>query len=349
MTAPAVASALRRGAARLRAAGAPSPDVDVRLLLRFAAGWTEADLVARLGDPLPGAAEQRFGRLVAARAERIPLQHLTGSVEFWGIHLEVGPEALIPRPDTEILVEVTLRALRGKPDIVRFADVGCGTGCVALALARSLPRSHVFAVDISAAALRLTARNVRRVGLSERVTLVRGDLLSGFASETLDFVVANLPYIPDTEFEGLEPEVRDHEPRLALAGGPDGLAPLRRLAPMAARTLAPGGRLAVEIGFGQQDSARKILAEAGLVGIAAAPDPAGIPRVLQAERQSRADRAAPMERRPMERRRPRRPKQHLRSLGQPLPTAPPCRPTVGREAHGPCPPPAGAGEDTGAP
>ena len=124
---------------------------------------------------------------------------------------------------------------------------------------------------------------IRTAGVAEQVTLVLGDLLRGFAPGTLDAVAANLPYVPDGDIEGLEPEVRDHEPRLALAGGPDGLAPLRRLAPMARRVLAPGGELAVEIGAGQQVGARKILDGAGFVGIDAVPDLSGIPRVLAAK------------------------------------------------------------------
>ena len=224
-----------------------------------------------------------FDALIAERAARRPLQHLVGEIEFFGLTLKVGPEALIPRPDTETLVEAALlRFERSGPAPYRIADVGCGTGAIALALASRLPAARVFAVENAPGALELAAANIRRCNLGSRVRLVRGDLLADFGSGTLDGVVANLPYIPDAEIAGLEPEVREHEPREALAGGPDGLDPLRRLAPMAARAVRPGGRVLVEIGAGQQDAATGILTDAGLGHVESLPDLKGIPRVLAA-------------------------------------------------------------------
>ena len=206
-----------------------------------------------------------------------------GEVEFFGLTLTVGPEALIPRPDTETLVEAALARFAGNgPAPFRIADVGCGTGAIALALASRLRAVRVVAVERARGALALAAGNVRRSNLESRVRLVAGDLLTPLASRSLDGVVANLPYIPDREIARLEPEVRDHEPREALAGGPDGLEPLRRLAPMAARVVRPGGQLLVEIGAGQQGAATWIVAGAGFGLVESVPDLQGIPRVLVA-------------------------------------------------------------------
>lgn len=204
-----------------------------------------------------------------------------GEVEFFGLTLTVGPEALIPRPDTEILVEAALArfsASRATP--LRIADVGCGSGAIAVALASHLPAAHVFAIDNAPGALELAAANVRRCNLGSRVRLVGGDLLADFGPGTLGGAVANLPYIPDADIAALEPEVRDHEPRTALAGGPDGLEPLRRLGSMAATVLRPGGALLIELGAGQAEAAGRILRGVGFSGLETRADLAGIPRVL---------------------------------------------------------------------
>lgn len=251
--------------------------------MRAAARWSAAELIARASDGLTPPVRDAFATLIAGRAARRPLQHLVGEVEFFGLTLTVGPGALIPRPDTETLVEAALARLPGtSPVPLRIADVGCGSGAIALALASRLPTASVFAVDNAPRALELAAANVRRWNLESRVRLVCGDLLVDFDPNTLDGVVANLPYIPDGEIDGLEPEVRDHEPRDALAGGPDGLDPLRRLAPMAARAVRPGGQVLVEIGAGQESAATGVLADAGFGPVESIRDLQGVPRVLAA-------------------------------------------------------------------
>ncbi len=307
--------AIAEATRRLAAAGVPSPGFDARRLLRHALGWTSAELAAFAGASLPDAARRdfarvrsRFERLVEDRAARRPLQHLVGRVSFFGLDLAVSPGALIPRPDTETLVEAALvwatareahagapnssaaiflshsdRCLASRgPSPLRIADVGCGSGAIALALASRIPTAQVLALDISTTALDLTARNAVATGLASRVDPVRADLLQPLADQSLDLVTANLPYVPSGEIPTLEPEVRDHEPRLALDGGPDGLDPLRRLAPMAARTLRPGGRLIIEIGAGQEPAARAIVCDHGFASIEIHQDLAGIPRVLSA-------------------------------------------------------------------
>lgn len=276
-------AALREAERRLREAGVPSPGPDARLLLRAAAGWAAAELVAEGRSRLAPEALAAFERLVAGRAARRPLQHLTGAVEFHGLPLAVGPEALIPRPETELLVEAALDFARAaEPPPLRLADVGCGAGPIALALAARLPQALVTGFDREPAALRLAARNRRANRLDDRVALVRADLLTAARPGAFRVVAANLPYVPSAEIGALEPEVRDHEPRSALDGGPDGLDPLRRLLPGARRALEPGGRLFLEIGAGQREAAARLLDAAGFRPVAATPDLAGIPRVLTA-------------------------------------------------------------------
>ena len=278
-----VGAALREAERRLREAGVPSPAFDARLLLRAAAGWTAAELLAEGRSRLAPGARAAFGRLVAGRAARRPLQHLTGTVEFHGLPLAVGPEALVPRPETEILVEAALEFARETGPPRRIADVGCGAGPIALALAAGLPQSFATGFDNDPAALRLAARNRRANGLDDRVALARADLLTAARPGAFRVIAANLPYVPTAEIGTLEPEVRDHEPRHALDGGPDGLDPLRRLLPGARRALEPGGRLFLEIGAGQREAAARLLSAAGFRPVAAIPDLAGIPRVLAAE------------------------------------------------------------------
>lgn len=275
-------AALREAERRLREAGVPSPAADARLLLRAAAGWAAAELVAEGRSRLPPGALAAFERLVTERAARRPLQHLTGAVEFCGLPLAVGPEALVPRPETELLVEAALDFARAGAPALRLADVGCGAGPIALALAARLPQALVAGFDTEPAALRLAARNRRANGLDGRVALVRADLLTAARPGAFRVIAANLPYIPSAEIGALEPEVRDHEPRRALDGGRDGLDPLRRLLPEARRTLEPGGRLFLEIGAGQREAATRLLDAAGFRPVAALPDLAGIPRVLAA-------------------------------------------------------------------
>ena len=203
-------------------------------------------------------------------------------MEFFGLDLAVGPGALIPRPDTETLVEAALARFPATGSALRIADVGCGSGAIALALASRLSSTSIVALDNSRAALAVAARNIRQCELGHRVRPVAGDLLNSLGTATLDGVVANLPYIPDAEIEALEPEVRDHEPRSALAGGPDGLDPLRRLIPMAMRVVRPGGAVLVEIGAGQERRATEIFEGAGLGPVESIADLSGVPRVLAA-------------------------------------------------------------------
>lgn len=240
MSARAAAASAR---ARLEAAGVPDAAIEAETLTRHASGLDRAAFFA--GAPIDGAAAARLEALLARRLRREPTPYLTGVREFHGVELAVGRGALIPRPETELLVELGLAELRERPDAT-VLDVGAGCGAVALALALVEPRARVLATDVSADALRLAARNVARHGVA--VALARGHLADAVARA--DVVLANLPYVPARAIDALQPEIRRWEPRLALDGGADGLDLVRALLDDCGARLRP--RLAaLEVGPGQ--------------------------------------------------------------------------------------------------
>jgi release factor glutamine methyltransferase len=273
-----VAEALREGSSRLRAAGVADSRLDAELLLRHVLGWDAARLIASALDTLPEAAAAAYMALVEQRANRRPLQHLTGVQSFWRHDFLVTPDVLIPRPETELLVECALEVLRGvtAPTVV---DVGTGSGCIAISLALERPDAAVWALDISPPALAVAAENARRLGA--RVRLVESDLLErGPGAGTADAVVSNPPYVDPAEIPGLMPEVRDHEPRAALHAPEGRQALYARLARQAARVLKPSGVLAVEIGRGMEPDVRQAFTAEGLEVGSVRADLQGIPRVV---------------------------------------------------------------------
>ncbi|WP_173297981.1 peptide chain release factor N(5)-glutamine methyltransferase [Thermanaeromonas sp. C210] len=281
--------ALEKATSRLRRAGVEEPRLEAEVLLAAVSGLTRPQLLARREYLLAGETVEEYLRLVARRSEGYPLQYLTGCREFMGLPFKVTPDVLIPRGDTEVLVEAVLnRADRDRPWVV--ADVGTGSGAIAVSLAYYLPRAFIYALDISKGALRVAAENARRLGVAERIRWEEGDLLEPLlkqrevAGAGVDAVVANLPYIPAGEWEKLPREVR-HEPRLALDGGPDGLDLYRRLLPQAAALLKPGGLLAVEIGPGQGPAMAQLAAALGAYTAGEIiKDYAGRPRCFLARR-----------------------------------------------------------------
>jgi release factor glutamine methyltransferase len=243
--------------------------------------------------------------LIARRVAGEPTQYLTGTQEFWGLEFEVTPAVLIPRPETEHVVEVALERLgaagikidlkTGAPSPpLRIADVGTGSGCLAVALAHELPHAEVFATDISAAALDVARRNAARHGVADRIRFVEADLLDGLSLSPLvtshspllfDLIVSNPPYVARSEEAALPREVREHEPEAALFGGPTGVEIYARLVEQAGSLVRPRGNLILELGYGAADSVRAILAaQPGWANICVTNDLAGIPRVLAAER-----------------------------------------------------------------
>lgn len=225
--------------------------------------------------------------LVRRRGAREPLQYLLGTVNFCGLELQVTPAVLIPRPETELLAERawTFLAGRGGDESPPAAlDFGTGSGCLAIALAVHCPAAQIMATDISAAALAVARANAARHGVETRIRFLPGE---GFAAlppdARFDLIVANPPYIPSAEIARLQPEVRDHEPRVALDGGPDGLAVLRQLAAEGRAWLKPGGRLMLELGDGQSERAAEVFAAAGWAGVTVENDWTNRPRMLVAE------------------------------------------------------------------
>jgi release factor glutamine methyltransferase len=278
-----VAAAVQDATAILASAGVAEARLDAELLLRHVTGWAAAALVVRGGDELGETDRQRFQDLVAARASRRPLQHLTGVAHFWRHELRVTPDVLIPRPETEHLVEAALSWLKAIERPV-IADVGTGSGCVALSLAAERPDAVVHAIDLSAAALAVARDNAARLGLEGRVRFWEGDLLEPLAGQSLDLVVSNPPYVGADEVEALAPEVRDHDPRMALVPPGDRYSIYRRLAARAREAVRPGGALMTEIGQGMEDEVARIFLASGFVVERVVPDLQSIPRVIVAMR-----------------------------------------------------------------
>lgn len=233
-------------ATRILAAASPSARLDAEVLLAHTLGWSRARLLAEGAAPLAPEHGRRFAALVARRAALEPVAYLVGAREFYGLPLEVTPDVLVPRPETELLVEAALERARGRAGL-RIADIGTGSGAIAVALAAHLPAARIDAVDLSPAALAVAARNAARHGVAARVRLLQGDLLAPL-EQPVDLLVSNPPY---TLLAEIDEGVRRHEPHLALDGGPDGLALYRRLLAQAPPLLRPGGALLLEIGAAQ--------------------------------------------------------------------------------------------------
>jgi release factor glutamine methyltransferase len=265
--------------ARLEAAGLAGPVIDARLLVEAAADATRADIV---GDPyraLTPAQEQTLDGYLARRERREPVSHILGRKGFWKIMLSVTPDVLTPRPDTETVVEYVLRDF---PEHVPWSvlDLGVGSGAILLSILAERPAARGLGVDVSEEALAVARDNTAALGLAGRCALLRGDWTEGLGNETFDLVVSNPPYIASHVLETLEPEVRDHEPRLALEGGADGLDHYRRLAPEILRVLKPGGRFAVEIGYDQKAAVEALFRGAGALGVRTIRDLADRDRVV---------------------------------------------------------------------
>ncbi len=253
----------------LGAAGVEDPRLDAEVLLAEATGWERAELAANPDREIPPPAARGFGEMVRRRLRREPVAYIVGRRGFHGIELAVDPRVLIPRPETELLVEL---ALAERPR--RLLDVGTGSGAIALAVANELPECEVVATDTSPAALEVARANAERLGLADRVGLHPGTVPEGLAD--FDLALANLPYVSEAEWPGLEPEVTEWEPRGALLAGPDGLDAIRAF--LAAGP--PSRCLALEVGEGQAEAVGELMREAGFGEIEMRRDLAGIDRVV---------------------------------------------------------------------
>ena len=243
-------SAWTAGKRSLTTAGVDSPATDARLLVEAAAGATRVDIISDPHRQLTPAQVDDFERLVARREAREPLSHILGVKGFWKIMLRVTPDVLTPRPETETILDVVLPAF---PSLMPFRvlDLGVGSGAILLAILAERPAATGLGVDVSEAALAIARENAATLDLTARTALLHGDWTAGLEEEGFDVVVSNPPYIATADIAGLSPEVRDHEPHLALDGGADGLDAYRRLSLEIPRVLKAGGLFAVEIGFDQ--------------------------------------------------------------------------------------------------
>ncbi len=282
-----IGQALRRAAEELAAAGVETPGLDSRLLLAWTLKARREDLAREPERPLTGRERLIFDKAVSLRALRRPLPYITGEQWFYGRPFKINRAVLIPRPETELLIETALALTEGVP-APRFADIGTGSGCLAVTLAAERPGAYIWATDLSADALNVARKNAARQGVLERLTLLRGDLLAPLPRHTLfDVIVSNPPYITEIESSGLQPEVRDYEPALALTGlpgatGPDGTLLHRRLLDEAPASLRPGGRLLLEVGQGQAEAVAEHARTRGYTEVAVLDDLGGIGRVVSA-------------------------------------------------------------------
>jgi len=270
--------ALSEARARLRGLG-PTAALDARLLVAGAAGLDMTALLAAPERPLDTLAAARLDGFLERRAGGEPVARILGEKEFWGLSFALSPETLVPRPDTEIVVEAALAAAGSMPAEITIADLGTGTGAILIALLAELAAACGVAVDVSAGALATARRNAERHGVADRMRFVEADYREAPLG-AFDLVVCNPPYIPTAEIAGLGREVRDHDPRLALDGGADGLDHYRALGERLPRLLRPGGAAVIEVGTGQAEAARLLLAGPGLAFVRAAHDLLGTPRAL---------------------------------------------------------------------
>jgi len=289
-----VRTALKQGLAQLREAHVPSFTLAAELLLLHVLGRDRTWIYAHPEEEISASNAERFFALIARRAAGEPTQHLTGKQEFWGLEFEVTPDVLIPRPETEHVIEVALdrlavRELRAgrKPTLsgegLQIADIGTGSGCIAVALAKELPGSTIYATDISNAALAVARRNAMRHNVTDRVRFLEGNLLD-MATAQYDVIVSNPPYIGRREVDTLAREVRDHEPEAALYGGEEGYEFYANLIAQAGGHLKPGGILVLELGHNSLPAVQPLLEVSAWTNVAVTNDLAGIPRVLAAER-----------------------------------------------------------------
>jgi release factor glutamine methyltransferase len=322
-----IRTALKQGLARLRAANVSSHTLAAELLLLHATGRTRTSLYSHPEDQLTESESQNYLSLIERRAAGVPTQHLTGKQEFWGLEFEVTPDVLIPRPETEHVIEVALdrlalRNLRVEKSKIMsgegllIADVGTGSGCIAIALAKELPEADLYALDISHAALAVAQRNAARLGLSNRITFLESNLLenlsvvgaqhatplpgkesttqraqksrtsddSSHQSPLFDLIVSNPPYIARREAATLANEVRDHEPAIALFGGEEGYEFYAELITQSAAHLKPGGILVLELGHDSLPAVQPLLDKPTWTAIGVTNDLATIPRVIAAEK-----------------------------------------------------------------
>jgi release factor glutamine methyltransferase len=266
-------------------AGLETPELDARILMTDVAQTTAAELALRPDEPLGDAAAERLREWQARRLAGEPVARILGFAEFWGLPFELSPETLVPRPDTETVVEAALAAAPDRAAPLRILDLGTGTGCLLVALLTELPKAWGVGVDRSIRALATARRNAWRIQVDDRAAFAVSDWATAL-SGSFDLVVSNPPYIATAELAGLSPEVRLHDPRAALDGGPDGLAAYRSILADAKRILAPAGTLVLEVGYDQEAAVTSLAMTTGLAVRQVARDLGGRPRAAVIGRQA---------------------------------------------------------------
>ena len=257
--------------------------IDARLLVEAASGASRADIIADPHRALDAAQRTTLDAYLERRARLEPISHILGVKGFWKIMLRVTPDVLTPRPDSETVLDAVL-PLMPEDRRLRVLDLGVGSGAILLAILAERPAAIGLGVDVSEEALAVARENAANLGLAGRVALLRGDWTAGLEPASFDVVVSNPPYVPTNDIGGLDPEVRDHEPRLALDGGVDGLDAYRQLAPAILEVLKPDGLFAVEIGLGQRDAVEGLFRQAGAVDLRAVQDLGARDRVVVGRR-----------------------------------------------------------------
>jgi release factor glutamine methyltransferase len=302
-THPSILTALRDGIAQLERERVPSAALAAELLMMHTLGRDRAWMYAHPERELDTTARQQYFSLIARRASGVPTQHLTGHQEFWGLDFEVTRDVLIPRPETEHIIEVALERLGVGSETVsprrdepfRIADVGTGSGCIAIALASELPAAQIIGTDNSAAALEVARRNATRHGVASRIEFIECNLAdfllhesrtTSHESRSLDLIASNPPYIGRQEAATLPREVREHEPAVALFGGETGTEIYAPLIAQAATLLKPGGVLVLELGHASAEHVSRLLDAPEWISVAITNDLAGIPRIASAQRKS---------------------------------------------------------------
>ncbi|MGC2696454.1 MAG: peptide chain release factor N(5)-glutamine methyltransferase [Candidatus Angelobacter sp.] len=264
----------------------PSPRLNAELLMTFVLARERSYLYAHPERELTADEQSRYDEVIRERARGCPTQYITGHQEFWGLDLLVSPAVLIPRPETEHVVETVLELVKeyqfGGPGRLKLLDVGTGSGCIALALASELPHAEIHACDISEDALEMARINAARLGLGRGVLFRKSDLLSVYEEEQFDFVISNPPYVGEADADKVQKQVRDFEPHIAVFSGREGMDIYRRLIPQARERLRTGGWFVAEIGYSEEQNVRDLLADWADIQVTA--DLQGIPRVVAARK-----------------------------------------------------------------
>lgn len=279
---PSIKDHLGFGAEKLRLAGIADADRDASLLVQLAIAKDRTFLIAHPEYVLTGSEERSLEAMLERRSARVPIQHIRGSQEFYGRDFIVSSDVLIPRPETEILVEDAIAFLRNS-GAKRFCEIGVGSGCIAVSILCKVTSVSAIAGDISHAALAIAHENAERHGVTDRLELIRSDVFGSVKAAIFDLVVSNPPYIPADEVDHLQPEVRGHDPRMALTDEADGLSIIRNLISNAPTYLRPGGRLMVEIGWDQSAAVEQFIDRRIWQEPVFLPDLQGIPRILSVE------------------------------------------------------------------